>query len=183
MLAVSGINFAQKANLKSTLNNQQPQIKMHSQPMQDCVSFCGLPGNFGEVIPGKLYRSPLPDAKDFEEIAASGIKYIVDLGGGNDMEEAIVERLGMTYIRRDLSENILEYMPAAKKLATEIDEQDGAFLVHCKFGKDKTGKFIAFYQRYIKNLATDVIIRHAEAHGGDAALVRSILRFLPQQSQ
>lgn len=192
MLAVSGINFLQRANSASILNNQQPQIKMHSQPMQDCVSFCGLPKNFGEVIPGQLFRSPKPT--DFQALYDKGIRYIIDLRRISERqsapEEELAEKFGMKYFPEnipDLTDGINAYLPKAKELATKvkalIDKNDGAVLIHCSEGKRRTSDFITVYQRFIENKSSDEIIKHALAYGGDAATVRSILRFLPQETQ
>ena len=192
MLTVSGINFAQKANLKSTLNNQQPQIKMHSQPMQDCVSFCGLPRNFGKVIEGKLYRSAKPD--DFQALKDQGIKYIIDLRNvferQSEPEEVLAASFDIKYIPGEIpdpNDGIATYLPQARELATKVktlmDNNDGAVIVHCSEGKRRTSAFIAVCQRLLENKPTDAIVKNAEAHGGEAALVRSILRFLPQKPE
>lgn len=60
MLSITPINFAQKANSKSVTNYQQnPSIKLHSQPKQDEVSFTGIQA--GRIITSfpKEYRGTL----------------------------------------------------------------------------------------------------------------------------
>lgn len=185
MLAISGINFGQKANFGPSLNNQQSSaIKMHSQPLQDCVNFRGLPEKFEEVVAGKngiLYRSNLPI--DFQAIKDQGIKYIFDLGGGNDAEKSIVEGLGMVYAKKDLPLSAVEYIPQATPLADEIAEKmkDGPVLVHCRKGISRTGRFIAFFQRYMLKQTPEEVSAYAMKRQGDDVYflqaVKGILKF------
>lgn len=195
MLAVSGINFAQKTNLTPSSNNQRPLIKMHSQPMQDCVSFCRLPANFGEVISGKLYRSAKP--YDFKALKEKGIKYIIDLRDENTRtkipEKQLVESLGMVYDTApdgfsDLMPNDSKYLPTLKALAEKIkgliDKNDGAVLVHCSAGEARTGDVIGAYQYYIEGLLVKDIIAHGIQYNTSVpSRIRALTRFMQTQPQ
>ncbi len=190
MLAVSGINFASKNNFKASSNNQQPRIKMHSQPIQDCISFCGLPANFGEVIKGKLFRSAKPD--DFKALLDKGIKYVVDLRDGLERasapEQALVEGIGMEYHTApagfsDLMPNNPTFLQTNKALAEKIqgfmDRNDGAVLVHCSKGEMRTGRVIAAYQHYLQKLPVAEIIKHAEKYeNGTPFAIKALTRLM-----
>lgn len=194
MLAVSGINFLQRANSASTFNNQQrPSVKVHSQPIQDCVSFCGLPRNFGEVAlkkgisMGKFFRSALPE--DFQALKNEGIKYVMDLRTMAERnfvpEENAVKELGMEYITPDLpdiTEGLQEYLIAVKKLVKDIkillERNDGALIVHCEKGERRTGQVVAAFQHYVDELSTQEIINHAQNHRTDTDMIRSLCRVM-----
>lgn len=190
MLTVLGINFAQKANLASISNHQQPRIKMYAQPMQDCVSFSGLPANFGEVIEGKLLRSAKPN--DFKALLDKGVKYVVDLRDilerQNASEQELIENLGIEYHTApdgfsDLMPHDPEYLPTLKTLAEKIqglmDKNDGAVLVHCSKGEARTGDVIAAHQYYIQQLSASDIIEDGKKYNPKyPARTRTLVRFM-----
>lgn len=190
MLTVLGINFAQKANLASISNHQQPRIKMHAQPMQDCVSFSGLPANFGEVIEKKLFRSNAPS--DFKAIYDKGTKYVIDLRDvlerQNAPEQELVESLGMEYHTApegfsDLMQHDSKYLPTIKALAEKIKgltyKNDGAVLVHCSKGEARTGDVIAAHQYYIQKLPVSDIIEHGKKYNpNNPARIRALARLM-----
>lgn len=186
MLAVSGINFAQKASSASTFNNQQrSSVKMHSQPLHDTVNFKGfLPSNFGKVIEGKFYRSSLPS--DFEAISREGIKYVLDLSDEVvESEQAAVEAAGMTYIRGELPDvtRLEEYVPAAKELANKVIAlmEKGAVLAHCRKGEKNTGAFVAVVQRQLPEPVNDKQIKdHAYAYFTPRSIIFTILQKLDE---
>lgn len=187
MLAISGINFGQKTNFGPSLNNQKSSaIKMHSQPLQDCVSFRGLPHNFGEVATkkgdsvAKFFRSALPD--DAQALKDKGVKYVMDLRTkterDSEPEEQALKELGIEYITPDLPdmiENFRVYLVAVKKLVKDIDKllerNDGALIVHCEHGERRTSQVVAAYQHYIDNLPEEEIVKHAQRHKADIDMI------------
>ena len=103
----------------------------------------GVP-NFGEVTP-TLYRGGQPTAEGFEALAHMGIAIVVDTGRSK-RDEALIKKLGMTYI------SLPWYCPLPKDKVfarfVEITRQnrEKKIFVHCRFGDDRTGMMIAAYR-------------------------------------
>jgi len=103
----------------------------------------GIP-NFGEVTP-TLYRGGQPSAVGFETLAHMGTGIIVDTGRSK-RDEALVGKLGMTYI------SLPWYCPFPKDRLFErfieiTRENPGKkVFVHCRLGDDRTGMMIAAYR-------------------------------------
>ncbi len=103
----------------------------------------GVP-NFGEVAP-TLYRGGQPSAEGFETLAHMGIAIIVDTGRSK-RDEALVQKLGMTYI------SLPWYCPFPKDKVfarfIEITRENPGkkIFVHCRLGDDRTGMMIAAYR-------------------------------------
>jgi protein tyrosine/serine phosphatase len=128
--------------------------------------------NFGEVVPGKIYRSGQVHPRDLESISRRyGVKTIICLRGEEDKEtKESAQRLGIKLVGLSLT---AKYPPAPKQLklimqilsekpfqpaeySDIIKDQlglepsevklPGPFLVHCAMGADRTGYIIALYR-------------------------------------
>jgi len=103
----------------------------------------GVP-NFGRVTPA-LYRGGQPSAEGFETLARMGIAIIVDTGRSR-RDEALVKRLGMTYV------SLPWYCPFPSDKVFERffeiirENPRKKIFVHCRFGDDRTGMMIAAYR-------------------------------------
>jgi tyrosine-protein phosphatase SIW14 len=103
----------------------------------------GIP-NFGEVTP-TLYRGGQPSIDGFEALVHMGIAIVVDTGRSK-RDEALVKKLGMTYI------SLPWYCPFPKDKVfahfVEITKQNPGkkVFVHCRLGDDRTGMMIAAYR-------------------------------------
>ena len=59
--------------------------------------------NFGRIN-DNYYRGAQPEAPDYTDLAAVGVKTVIDLtGDGRDDEQALVERAGMKFYRIPLT--------------------------------------------------------------------------------
>lgn len=128
--------------------------------------------NFGEVVPGKIYRSGQVRPRDLESIAQKyGVKTVICLRGEEDKEtKESAQRLGIKLVGLSLT---AKHPPAPKQLklimqilsekpfqpaeySDIIKDQlglaqsevklPGPFLVHCAMGSDRTGYIIAVYR-------------------------------------
>ncbi len=103
--------------------------------------------NFGQMN-GQFYRGAQPKEKDYQSLAALGIKTVIDLRDNPEAyEKGDVERLGMTYVNIPMSdteypkrEQIDEFLKLVSAPAT------GKFFVHCAGGRHRTGVMGAIYR-------------------------------------
>jgi protein tyrosine/serine phosphatase len=105
--------------------------------------------NFGEVN-DHIYRGGEPSAVGLQELAAQGIKLVIDLreaGEAADFEKGQVQKLGMKYVNlplRPFSAPTADQMQRALSMLFHNNSQ--AIFVHCRRGKDRTGTVVACYR-------------------------------------
>jgi len=111
---------------------QQPDIKIK---------------NFGQMD-DRFYRGAQPNEEDYKQLAAIGIKTIIDLRQDpTDYEKRDTEAAGMHYVNLPMSDK--EYPPAAtiaQFLKLVDDPATGKFFVHCAGGRHRTGVMGAVYR-------------------------------------
>lgn len=103
--------------------------------------------NFGQMD-DRFFRGAQPKEEEYKELAALGIKTIIDLRDDpKDYEKTSAEALGMRYVNIAMSDK--EY-PAAAKIAEFLklvdDPSTGKFYVHCAGGRHRTGVMGAVYR-------------------------------------
>ena len=103
--------------------------------------------NFGK-LDERFYRGAQPKESDYKELAALGIKTIVDLRDDpTSYEKAAAEAAGMQYINIAMSDTKYpkeEQIQHFLKLAS--DPATGKFFVHCVGGRHRTGVAGAVYR-------------------------------------
>ena len=103
--------------------------------------------NFGQ-LDDRFYRGAQPEARDYKQLAALGIKTIIDLRDDPvSYEKRDAEAAGMRYVnipmsdsRRPRDEQIDQFLKLASDPAT------GRFFVHCAGGRHRTGVMGAVYR-------------------------------------
>ena len=103
--------------------------------------------NFG-VINDTYYRGAQPKGDDYRDLAALGIKTVLDLTkDGRDDEQAFVEAAGMKFHRipmtttdRPSEESIAEFLSIVN------DPANQPVYVHCQGGRHRTGAMTAVYR-------------------------------------
>ena len=101
-------------------------------------------------IDESIYRGRQPEKQDIPQLAAAGIKTVLDLRGALDhkgWEQHAVEAAGMRYIRVGLS----GFFPPTEHQLDKIlkilgDPTLGPIFVHCRRGADRSGLVIACYR-------------------------------------
>lgn len=126
IMAVSVLSFAK------TNSSSFPNIKID---------------NFGQMDE-RFYRGARPKSEDFRNLAALGIKTVIDLtDNSREREKPAVEAAGMRYINIPIGdkaspsmEQTIEFLKVADDPAT------GKFYVHCAGGRHRTGVMGAVYR-------------------------------------
>jgi len=103
--------------------------------------------NFGQMNE-RFYRGAQPEAGDYKDLAALGIKTVVDLRDDpQSFEKRETEAAGMRYVNIPMSDK--DY-PRAEQIAAFLKLVDepatGKFFVHCAGGRHRTGVMGAVYR-------------------------------------
>ena len=103
--------------------------------------------NFG-CVNEKLYRGAQPKERDYADLAALGVKLIIDLQqDGESDEQRLVEAQGMKFFRirmSDRSKPSFEQADLFLKLVNDPSNQP--VFVHCRGGRHRTGAMTAIYR-------------------------------------
>ena len=104
--------------------------------------------NFGRIS-DSYYRGAQPKGRDYADLAALGVKTVIDLqGDGDNANEAkLVEASGMRFYRIGMTPRVA---PTAEQLATFLrivnDPAQQPVYVHCAGGRHRTGVMTAIYR-------------------------------------
>ncbi|HKP38795.1 MAG TPA: tyrosine-protein phosphatase [Pyrinomonadaceae bacterium] len=103
--------------------------------------------NFGQMD-ARFYRGAQPKKNDYKDLAALGIKTVIDLRDDPERyERPMVESLGMKYVHIPM---IAKKYPTQQSieefLKTVNDPATGKFYVHCAGGRHRTGAMGAVYR-------------------------------------
>ena len=117
--------------------------KTHSDPAFSNIKI----KNFGKMD-DRLYRGAQPKSEDYKDLAALGVKTVIDLQDGpTGYEKRDVEALGMHYVNLPMSDSSYpkqESIDAFLKLVN--DPSTGVMFVHCAGGRHRTGVMGAVYR-------------------------------------
>ncbi len=123
---------------------------------------------FGILAEG-LYRGGQPTAKGFQFLKEKGVKTIINLRAEDNSEEALVEQLGMKYIRIPLDEvRPFSQIPpgAIAKYFELINNKDNyPIFFHCRRGADRTGALAALYRMALQNWDAEKAYKEARDIG------------------
>jgi protein tyrosine/serine phosphatase len=103
--------------------------------------------NFGRIN-GNYYRGAQPDATDYRDLAAVGIKTVIDLTrDGCADEKRLVERAGMKFYRIPLTTSERPSEAAIARFLRLVDDPaNQPIYVHCQGGRHRTGVMTAVYR-------------------------------------
>ena len=112
------------------------------------LKLTGLP-NGGKITDG-LFRGAQPHAEGVAQLKKLGITTIVDLRGENhelvEKERKQAESLGMRFVKIPVS----GWSPPSNEQVAQFlalfDDRKEKVFVHCRFGDDRTGVFVATYR-------------------------------------
>ena len=103
--------------------------------------------NFGQMDE-RFYRGGQPGKKDYKDLAALGIKTVINLREDPEpYEQPLVESLGMKYINIPMLGKKYPTPEVTEMfLKTINDPATGKFFVHCAGGRHRTGAMGAVYR-------------------------------------
>ena len=103
--------------------------------------------NFGQMD-DRFFRGAQPGKDDFKDLAALGIKTVIDLREDPEpYEQPAVESLGMRYVNIPMIGKKYPTPEATEAfLKTVNDPATGKFFVHCAGGRHRTGAMGAVYR-------------------------------------
>lgn len=103
--------------------------------------------NFGQMD-DRFFRGAQPKETEYQELAALGIKTIVDLRDDpKDYEKTAAEALGMRYVNIAMSDTTYPDATKIQEFLKLVDDPaTGKFYVHCAGGRHRTGVMGAVYR-------------------------------------
>ena len=117
-------------------------------PVEDTPGEGDLP-RFRLLADG-LYRGGQPTEKGFQFLKDKGVKTVINLRAEDDSEAAIVERLGIRYVRIPVNEvrpwSQLSPGAIAKYFELVNNRENYPIFFHCRRGADRAGAFSALYR-------------------------------------
>jgi protein tyrosine/serine phosphatase len=103
--------------------------------------------NFG-CINENFYRGAQPKDKDYADLAAMGVKTVIDLQReGSSTEQSLVEAQGMKFFRIPMSDKNQPSGDQAELFLKIVnDPENQPVFVHCAGGRHRTGAMSAIYR-------------------------------------
>ncbi|HEY1336912.1 MAG TPA: tyrosine-protein phosphatase [Bryobacteraceae bacterium] len=121
------------------------------------------------TINDRVYRGGQPSDEGFRNLAAAGVKTIVDLREHDErskQEKRLVEALGMKYVNIPMKGM---HTPDDKQVAHALkilnDDKAAPVFVHCKRGADRTGLVLACYRIEHDNWSNAEALQEARDYG------------------
>ena len=123
------------------------QISAFSQEIQKADISTVTIKNFGQMDE-RFFRGGQPKENDYQQLAALGIKTVIDLQDQpTSYEKQSVEALGMKYVNIPMSDkDYPETVKIDQFLKLVDDPSTGKFYVHCAGGRHRTGVMGAVYR-------------------------------------
>ena len=103
--------------------------------------------NFGQMDE-RFYRGGQPKETDYKDLAALGIKTVIDLTDSpKSYEKTIAESLGMRYVNIPIADKTAPSDASVAQFLKLVDDPaTGKFYVHCAGGRHRTGIMGAVYR-------------------------------------
>ena len=103
--------------------------------------------NFGQMD-DRFFRGGQPKAQQYKELAAIGVKTIIDLRQDPmEYEKREAEAVGIRYVNIPMSDKDYPEMATIEQFLKLVDDPStGKFFVHCAGGRHRTGVMGAVYR-------------------------------------
>src|SRR5262245_16951122 len=103
--------------------------------------------NFGSIS-ANYYRGAQPSGRDYTDLAALGVKTVIDLqADGDSTEPSMVEHAGMKYVRIPMTTRVIPTEAQITQFLSIVkDPAQMPVYVHCAGGKHRTGVMTAIYR-------------------------------------
>jgi protein tyrosine/serine phosphatase len=112
--------------------------------------------NFGKVN-DHFYRGAQPEGRNYEQLAAFGIKTVIDLReDAKEDARSATERAGMRYINLPMKEKSYPQADTAERFLEIVNDQaNWPVFVHCAGGRHRTGVMTAIYRMSVDGWGVD----------------------------
>jgi len=144
-------------------------------------------GNFHQVRE-HLFRGAQPSPLGLKDLAALGIKRVIDLrepGPGTKSEEEQLKKLGLKYINIPFRELSAPSNDQIEAVLTLLGDGEIPTFIHCRRGKDRTGTAIACYRVQHDGWDNQRALREAKSYGMSSlerGMQHYILHFTPTKT-
>src|SRR3954469_11552184 len=102
--------------------------------------------NFGQISDG-YYRGAQPRGHDYADLAALGVKTIIDLSNDQETEAQSAQSAGMKFFRIPLTTTAAPPAAAVEQFLKLVnDPSNQPVYVHCQGGRHRTGIMTAVYR-------------------------------------
>jgi tyrosine-protein phosphatase SIW14 len=103
--------------------------------------------NFGQIN-DSYYRGAQPERRDYADLAALGVKTVIDLTAeGRSEEKALVQAAGMKFYRIPMTTTDRPSSATISQFLTLVnDPANQPVFVHCQGGRHRTGVMTAVYR-------------------------------------
>jgi protein tyrosine/serine phosphatase len=130
--------------------------------------------NFGRINE-TYYRGAQPNGRDYSDLAALGIKTVIDLQqDGKAVERHLVESAGMKFYRIPMTTHTV---PTSDQLALFLqlvgDPSNQPVYVHCAGGRHRTGVMTAVYRMTHDGWTSDQAFREMKQYDFGADFLHS----------
>ena len=175
------LHFSSAPFQQSAFPNSSPSSS--SVSFAEKVSVSGVP-NMGKIS-GHLYRGAQPDISSLAELKKLGITTIVDLRSESfhtrDLERARAESLGLHFVSipvagfaNPTSAQLAQFFSLLRQTPPEN------IFIHCRYGEDRTGVFIAAYRMAFEKWSADQALSEMNAFGFHHTWHPSMITFVRQ---
>src|SRR5262249_29283714 len=129
----------------------RPKDKANSKASGSALSSAVSVDNFGQVT-DFYYRGGQPRSEEYNQLAAIGIKTIIDLRDDpKDSARALTEQAGMKYVNLPLDDKDFPPPDAASKFLSLVnDKENWPVYVHCAGGRHRTGAMTAVFRMTVQ---------------------------------
>jgi tyrosine-protein phosphatase SIW14 len=112
--------------------------------------------NYGQVN-AHIYRGSQPKDEEYQELAAAGIKTVLDLReDAKSGSKADAEQAGLQYVNLPLGDKEYPQADAAQHFLEIVNDQTNwPVYVHCAGGRHRTGSMIAVYRMTVDHWTLD----------------------------